>query len=340
MKFRPAFSIVLAVSALPACGKKDKPADDRSAKPGSAAVAAAPVTPPPAATGKPFEATLEGTQYKFLSAKIDNGIQTERLVLTTAAGGCATPYTTGDITLTVDLQPGPGGKHFAPGPLGVYLDVTSEKVKFAKSSLSGVINIEPGDWKVGSKVKGTLRFADADGFDDKKVKYTGSGSFEAEICALAGDDRYQAAPETVDNAPVTGNLAGSKFTFNSGVATLGKSKLDEDQITEIELFDTAVDCTSYKASKGQHVIIMGSGGASGKDVFIGTPQQRSFSFRTPDGAQNFILGPNWVKFDAIELKEGGAVKGSLYSETGTGKAKEDPKRASKLSGTFTVKVCN
>jgi hypothetical protein len=341
--------LLLAVSSFTACKKKegDKPAAGSGS--GSAApiaVTTAPAagsaaTPPPAAPAdmKPFEATLEGKPYKFATVKIVDGSKTANLVFTTATGGCAQEYKTGDIELAIKMEKGPGGKYFAPGPVGVDADITSENVKFETSSLTSILTVEPGEWKVGNKIKGTLRINDADGSDDKKVTYTGSGSFVAEICALPGDEAFAASPESVDKTPIAGSLGDQKFAFKGGIAHLGKAKTGEDQIAEIDLYDSAVDCSSASGTKGGHLMLMGNGGATGKDVFVGTPQQRSISFRDPGGAQVFVSGPSWVKFDTIDLKEGGDVKGSLFAESSPDDVKQYPKRAVKLAGTFAVKVC-
>lgn len=234
------------------------------------------------------------------SATINTGTQTENLVLTTGAPGCSGNNKEGDTQLSISIPIGPGGKHFSPGPFAVSASVTNEKDKFAASFVDGVVNIEPGEWKVGNKIKGTLRIDDAEMKDDKKLSYTGSGSFEAEICALAdpADLGFQATPADFEKTPATGSFGGGdKFTFKSGIAVLSHNRArDIDEITEIHLFDSDVTC------------------------------------------DNQVFGPQFVKFDAIELKEGSVIKGSVYLETATSAAK-DPKRAGKVSGSFTATVC-
>jgi hypothetical protein len=354
MNFRSTLVLLLAVAAVPACSKK--PAADKgapatgsdsditvtvttgsgSAAPaGSAAVAAHP------GDSKPFEATMEGKPYKFVGARVQNGNAQDTIVLTSAAGGCAHNYTAGDIELQVNLEQGPGGKHFAGSPLGLYTGLTSETTKFAAGQLESYVTTEPGEWKVGNKIKGTLRFSDGDGFGSDMKLYDGSGSFEAEICAVASDP-FEAPPDKVDATPAAGNMGEQKFGFRGGIAFLAKNKRDVDNINRIWLFDAPVTCDNYKQvedKKAALLMINGDGGSTAKDLLPGTFQQRGFSYRTPDGAQHFINGPAWIKFDTIELKEGGDVKGSLYVATSASDNKAHPKDVSKVAGTFAVKVC-
>jgi hypothetical protein len=335
---RTAIALVIsAVVVLPAC-KKDTPSDPP--KPvtttTSATVAA------PAAAKKPFEATFEGRTLKF-TATINTGSQFENLTLTTGAAGCSGVYQEGDTTLSINIPLGPGGKHFSPGPFAVSAALTNEKDKFATNFTDGVIDLEPGEWKVGNKIKGSLRIDDATKKDDKTLTYTGSGSFEAEICGLSdpNDLGFQATPAEFETTPATGSFGGGdKFVFKSGIAELSHNDARNiDEVKYFHLFDTVVTCDNWEKDKdkGVRVELLSNHGVSGKDLLIGTPQTTQ-AYYYPHGKQNQVYGPQFVKFDAIELKEGGVIKGSLYLETATSYAK-DPKRAGKISGAFTATVC-
>ncbi|MBA3541424.1 MAG: hypothetical protein H0T79_17565 [Deltaproteobacteria bacterium] len=330
MNLRSALVLFVAGSALPACSEKATPAEKHPAKP----------------TGTMVEATFEGTQYKFISARIspDNGVHPsgavyggDALVLSTAPpGGCDAAHTESDVELLVHIGHGPGGKRFAPGPLGVTFMIDGTP-HFLAVGVKGVLNINAGEWKVGNKVTGTVRLADAQGHDDKKLTYTGSGSFEAEVCALNGPElEAQATPASADQGPATGTLGDVTLTFKSGLAFLEPNATREaEQIGEIRLFDAAVDCTNWR---GANIRIEGSTGAVGKDVFIGSPQLRQIYFTSGD-KETALLGPAWVKFDALELKEGTEIKGSVHGEARNANLKQNPKVAGRLSGTFTAKVC-
>lgn len=330
MNPRPLVIVLCAVSLLAGCSKKA----NTDAEP------AAPAPPPP-----PFEATFEGKTYKFLSAKIkSHEYRNESLTLSTAAGGCEVESKDGDIELKFEIGSGPGGKHYSTGPLGVSLSLDSEVEKFAARSLDGVINLAPGEWKVGNKIKGTLRVDDVKtGSDKSKKLYTGWGSFEAIVCELTDDvNRYQATPAEADKGTVSGAFGGSDpFVFKTGLAMLTHdSDRDIDRISEINFFDSDVSCDTWSAqkNKGLRVELFGPTGASGKDVILGSPQQRTVFFFA-NGEQSTVYGPSWVKFDSVELKKDGVVKGSFHAESGTAAAAGNPKKTGRLSGTFTATVC-
>jgi hypothetical protein len=336
MQFRSVLVLLVAVTAVPACKKKDKndSAGSAGSAVGSAEVAgsAAAPTPPPAGAGTPFEATLEGKPFKFTNAKISDAAGADRITLSTGALACDADPTSGDTTLTVDVGQGPGGKHFAPGPFGVDIELYNEKQEFAiGNTLRGVLTLEPGEWKAGNKIKGTLRFEDAK--DDKK--YSGKGSFEAVVCDFGEREvSYPPTPETADAGPVSGTLGGEKFTVKTAVANLRHDDaLNVDYIDNITLSDAEINCN--KSINGMMVNF--GARAMGKDVFTGTPLPTRVGWFK--GGTNYGLkGSGWVKYDTIELKEGGEVKGSLFAEAAGSYAK-DPKMAAKVSGTFTAKVC-
>jgi hypothetical protein len=297
---------------------------------GSAGAAAAP-TPPLAGAGTPLEANLEGKPFKFVSAKISDAAGVDRITLSTGALTCDADPASGDTTLSVDVGQGPGGKHFAPGPIGVDIELYNEEQEFSiGNTLRGVLTLEPGEWKVGNKVKGTLRFEDVK--DDKR--YNGTGSFEAVVCDFGERDlKFPAVPEAADASPVSGNLGGEKFTYKSAIAQLSHDAARNiDFIEAITLSDAAIDCSNWTRSAGTRVTV-GATGASGKDVFIGTHQPTQIGW-FKNGSNTFLNGSSWIKYDALELNEGSEVKGSIYGE-----AAKDAKYAAKLSGTFIAKVC-
>ncbi|CAN5671993.1 hypothetical protein BH09MYX1_BH09MYX1_41280 [soil metagenome] len=342
MSYRLALAIALsAVVVLPAC-KKDNPTDPPKPAASTTTTTATTATTPVAAQ-KPFEATFEGKPLKF-TATINTASQNDGLSLTTGAPGCSGEYKEGDTTLSIDIPLGPGGKHFSPGPFAVSALLTNEKDKFATSFVDGVINIEPGEWKVGNKIKGTLRIDDAEKKDDKTFTYAGSGSFEAEICGMAdpADLAYQATPVEFEKTPATGSFGGGdKFVFKSGIAELSHNDARNiDEVSYFHLFDTEVTCDNWRTGKdkGVRVELLSHHGVSGKDLLTGTPQTTA-SYYYPHGKQTQISGPQFVKFDTIELKDGGKISGSLYLETASYLVKRDPKTAGKISGAFTATVC-
>lgn len=284
---------------------------------------------------------LEGKPYKLTAGKIDRINQKEHLVVSTGPLTCEGSPAPNDVFFEIYVSAGPDGKHYAPGPVGVAAMLVrgagSDGPGFVMggAELHGVLTLEPGDWAPGNKVKGSLRIDDIS--EDKKATYTGSSPFEATVCELAADPEADlATPAEADKGPASGTLGGAAFTAKSAIAILSHdARRDVDQIDEIHLFDSEVDCTTYQRVDGTVVRITGTAGASGKDVFVGAPQPRDLWW----GANFHLQGPAWVKFDAIELKEGAEVKGSVYGEATAARAKKYPKSAGKLSGTFTAKVC-
>jgi|GEM_PF-4290346 len=336
-------SLLLASSS--AC-KKNKAADKDPPKAGPTVAvtattgSATPATPTPPAPSmaKPLEATFEGKPYKFISAVIVSDGTDDRFRLSTGALGCGDEPKPADTILEFEVGLGPGGKHFSPGPLVISGSVYGDDQKFVIDSfLYAIVNLTPGEWKEGNKVKGTIRIDDAD--NDPAVVYKGEGSFEATVCETENDSRYQATPEAADAGPVTGTLGGEKFTAKGAIAILSHdSERDRDEISSIRLFDAPVDCDNYSEKKGLDVQIQGYGGSSGTDIFLGAPQPRRLNYRQ-GSTQFFLSGPAWIKFDALELKEGTEVKGSFHAEASTEKVKADAKYAGRLSGSFTAKVC-
>lgn len=342
-----AFVSLAVTAAFSTMGcKKSEPTKAAEPASGSAVTiklpqAPAPDAAAPVAAPQPFSATLEGKPYKFLSAKIDTATQQDSIELSTRAGGCDRDYQEGDTLVSVSIPRGPGGKHFAPGPLFVSVLMTNEKEKFEEDYANGVITIEPGEWKVGNKIKGTLRFKDRDEADDGSMKeYVGEGSFEAVVCGLASDDyAYQVLPETADAGPAKGEADGIPFTFKSGVAMLTHDDDNNvDRIQAIELFDTDVTCAE-REMKGPKVTLYSPGGAQAGEPIVGAPQTTTIYWDAPGKDHRTVYGPNWVKFDAIELKEGAVIKGTVHAEAAAKDVRDDPTKAARLSGSFTATVC-
>lgn len=341
--------ILLGVLALPACKKKDgSAAGSGSGGSGSATPAvgsgSGSATPPPApaGAGTPFEATFEGKPYKFTHARIEGGAGIDYLWLSTAEIKCGEEGL-GDITtLNIGVGKGPGGKHFAPGPIAASVGLTNHNIEFALTDLYGVLTLDNTEWKAGNKVKGTLKITDVG--KDKK-EYTGTGSFEASVCDVAEGDaaRYAATPETADAGFVSGTLGGAKWTAKSAIAKMQHdADKNIDELTSLEFSDGDITCDNWTSSGGHiRFSVNGLDGTNSRNVFLGTPQMASAaSWSEKDGKQHFMNGSSWVKFDALELKKGSTAKGSLYSESDAAGAKEHPDGAGKMSGTFTATVCD
>jgi hypothetical protein len=285
--------------------------------------------------------TFEGKTMTFKGGKIDHVNQKERLVLSTGPLSCESDPGPNDTVLEIYMSPGPGGKYYAPGPVGVKALLsmgagsTDKMYVLGGGELYGVLTLEPGEWKKDNKVKGTIRIDDAS--EDKKATYTGSSPFEATVCELAADPEGDTPlAEDAGKDPAKGKLGELDFAFKSGIAVLHHdAKRDVDEIEEIQLYKADVDCASYASNKERPVRIVGNAGASGKDVVVGAPQPRDIWWES----SNHLQGPAWVKFDAIDIKEGGEIKGSVYGEATPARAKKYPKNGGKLAGTFTAKVC-
>lgn len=346
------FVLLVAAAALASCEKKDKPADKLTpepAKPAAAdaappAVKATPPAPPPGAD-KPFEATIEGKPYKFASAKIVASDHGESVVLSTGAGGCAAEKADTDTVIAAFVPRGPGGKHYAPGPLQVEFTIVNQKENFASdnSFLTGVLTLDPAsDWKQGGKVKGTFSFDDvAKAEDDSLKKYTGAGSFTADVCELGGEYAYQALPDAADAGPAKGEAGGIKFEFKSGTAYMSHDdKRNIDKIQEITLYTTDVTCETKDTAKGPRVTLFNPGGARGPKPIVGSAQTVSAIYFKEEGKDNVTLrGPSSVKFDALDLKIDGEIKGTLHAEAPESDVKADPKAAGRISGSFSAKIC-
>ncbi len=340
MKLLSRLTLVAAVLMLAACGKKDPAADKADPAKPAAADAGPPVD---AAPPSPLAATIEGKPYTFPGAYIDMATQNDTIKISTRAGGCGTEEVEGDVVLDIRLAAGPGGKRFAGSPHAVGVSIKNDKEDYASDGrdLAGVLWLEPAEWKVGGKVKGVLKFDDiAKASDETYKQYSGYGAFEAEMCNLSTDDwRYQATPEKADDGPAKGEGGGIKFAFKSGIAVM---RFDEprkiDRIEEIHLFDADVTCDDFSSAKGPHIRLRDLGGARGPTPLVGTHQEvKDVTFKEDGKDDLMVSGPGWIKFDALELKDGAEVKGTVHVESST--AKSNPATPSRLSGSFTAKVC-
>lgn len=345
MQLRSIVAVLVGVLVLPACGKKDNSAATGSG--GSATSTAtgsgsAAATAPPVGAGTPLEANFEGKPYKFTHARIESAGGVDYLWLSTAEIKCGDEAAEDVTTLSMTVGKGPGGKHFAPGPIAVVVEPANSKTEFAiGTQMYGVLTLDNTEWKAGNKVKGTLKIADVS--KDKK-EYKGSGSFEANVCEVAEGDatRFAATPETADAGPVSGTFGGTKWTYKSAVAKMSHDdETNIDRITSLEFSDADINCDNWSNAGGRvRFAVNGFGGASSKDIFLGKPQMASASWSEKTGKQWFMHGSSWVKFDALELKKGSTAKGSLYSESEAELVKEKPQGAGKMSGTFTATVCD
>ncbi|MFO0612331.1 MAG: hypothetical protein U0414_07080 [Polyangiaceae bacterium] len=289
--------------------------------------------PAPAPGGEGFTATIEGKTYTFKTVTISTQNQVDVLELSTAEGGCKAETKDSDLRITFDLPLGPGGKHFAPGPIVGPLREGSKLTKGMNGA--AVVTLEKGDVKKGDKVKGTLQF------DWKKgdLAYTGKGGFEAQVCEeLMGDFRYQATPEKADEKPAAGEIEGTKWASKSAVVVLGT--LDGvDVVQSVDLFDGKVDCKSYGEAAGKKHVSFTTNLPLPSDVFkyVGAPQPAAALSYGDAKKKTDVFGPIWVKFDALDAKDGGTAKGSLFGETAENKKKDG--KPSKISGTFEAAVC-
>jgi len=313
---------------------------------GSASASAAPAKPPADLPTGAFTAKLEGKEYKLAGAYIKNATQQDMLVLTTVTGGCDAPLTDADLELDFDLPTGPGGKHLAPGPFGGYIEISTIKSQFKEQGrglYEATATLEKGDFKQGDKVKGTLKFGPDNSTEDgKKYEYSGGGAFEATVCDLSSDLKFQATPETVGTDPVTGTLGKAPFTAKSAFAMLEHDEArNTDYVNEIFLLPGDATCETLSAEKGKatFVKIYGREGASGTQKLIGSPQPRLVYFSPGGKDQQQIWGSAWAKFDQIDLAEKGTIKGTMFAETVPYDVKEHPDRVGKLAGAFTATVC-
>ncbi len=343
-------SIVLLSFGLAAC--EDPPASTTGAPGGSVKPAGStpgsakpPVGSGPAGSGSAkapvvqsgpggaFTATIEGKSYTFKTVTITTQNQVDVLELSTAEGGCKTEPKDTDLRIAFDLPLGPGGKHFAPGPIVGPVHEATALTK--RMNGPAVVTLDKGDMKKGDKVKGTLAF------DWKKgdLAYTGKGDFEALVCdELMGDFRYQATPEKADEKPAAGDVEGAKWASKSSVVVL-ETVDGADVVKSVELFDGKVDCKNVGEARAKKHLAFTTSLPLPSDIFkyVGVAQPAQSLLIVEGKKQSGIYGPVWVKFDALDAKDGGAAKGSLYGETAENKKKDG--KPSKISGTFEGVVC-
>lgn len=341
-------SVLLVSFGLAACEDPppDPPAVSATVKASGATSQKAPVTSgpsasatgsakatPPGPSGGAFTAKIEGKDYTFKTITITTQNQVDVLEFSTAEGGCKAEGKDTDLRIAFDLPLGPGGKHFAPGPIVGNVRESTSLTKRMKGPAS--VTLENGEMKKGDKVKGTLSF------DWKKGEnaYSGNGSFEALICdELMGEFRYQATPEKADEKPAAGEVEGKKWSSKSAVVVLDTVD-GADVVKSVELFEGKVDCKSFGDALAKKHLSFSTNlpAPSDKFKYVGLPQPAQSLLIVEGKKQSGIYGPVWVKFDALDAKDGGAAKGSLFGETAENKKKDG--KPSKISGTFEAVVC-
>jgi hypothetical protein len=262
------------------------------------------------------------------------------------------------MVVNFDLPPGPGGRYFAGQPVGPHVVGFSlpgghPKDSFALGPQTTKVSLEPFKAEKGSRVRGSIEFHSrsspqqtrlASG-DTNRYTYDGKGSFDLLLCKVP-DKLPASAPDKADAAAVTGTVAGAPFTAKSALAfVFADDRSPKDgafALHNVELYpDAGVTCatrTREKLSVDSGEI----GGANTTAPVLNAPQPVSFSqdvsSSTARGGRKVSeagLGSGWVSLDAIDLTDGGHVKGMMFV-VGEGKQK---KNQAKLGGHFDATVC-
>ncbi len=336
---RPAVALAVALALLGAgCPKRQEPvAESAVKKDAPPAPTGAKPTEAPKSSG-PFSATLAGTPFSFKSAWVKpetiNAVEMATLVLSTGTQACST----GDDVLRIELtlHAGPGGRLFAGHPYPVDLIRLEPPKKFVDlyRIMSPYVEIQldqGASITKGEHVKGRLELD----FRQAGKTYQGSGTFDALVCETGA---LTALPEPKDAGPLEGSVGGAKFVAKSAVAMLRHDdQNDIDYIDDLSFYSNEVTCKEAdgaRTTRRPRLTLADRLGVSSRHTYAGTTMPMVFSFVAT--ANDYVqLDEGFVRIDAVDLRPGGTMKGSLFVE---------PKHApsagkARFAGSFSVVIC-
>jgi hypothetical protein len=270
---------------------------------------------------------IQGTDYSILVSLYTQKLDCD----TSSSAGLAAKE-----TLRIDFNEGPDRSFYVGQPFAPRLRIGEESF-YERPAASATVKLEPFEPKTGARIKGTL-VVDAK-VDGKALKV--DTRFDAQLCQDF-PTRKPLLPATVPDAPVTGHLGNEKFTAASAVAELAHDPaLDIDAITELWLLPTPPrSCAEFWETRWKAAALHFDhfGGANARQMWPGVAQPADPKFTVPkgDGLKSWDgYGVAWVKFETIDLKPGGTVKGSLAVAS---RADVNFPAAS-FAGAFTATVC-
>lgn len=319
-------SLVVAVVLLSACGKKgEKEPSSGSGSDNPVAVKPAdpkPADPPKAPEAPKLTVNVRGKELTIVSQYAHFWPWGVEVKLFSKPHTCSDPRNDEPDMVQFNVLSGPGGKYFVGQPQFARVFAHSESRDDLPAYASSV-TVEPFEAKADAHIKGTIAVEWKKG--DKLVKV--SGPFDATICNNPDTSR-KVLPESVDK-PLAGTIGKKNVSAKTTIAELKRDEANGvDHVEKLYFFPKAMTCKDYFAKRGEAFLIARDFGAAN------SKQNAANTFQPVDFDSP---GSGWVKFDALDLKDGGTITGSIaanYSDPGS-----DEKKHVDVAGTFSAMVC-
>lgn len=336
----------------------DTPAPTESASATASVVMSLPSTPEPplGSSSTPFTMQYQQRtlvfQPGFATATVSGSLLAFQI--STEPLGCAKREPSpGSVTITFDVAAGPGASFFAGHVISVpvWLRTASASAFTQPAAVSARhvrLRLEPFKLKAGERVLGELEIA-----DPRAGMMNGRGRVELELC----DDYPKLAnvtglPATVPAQDISGLVDGRAFRPRSALAILAHDpEGGPDYLEKLAFFENDARCQPYiDRTEPDHRDVLGIHlsfdrfGVTTRRLPVKTPLHAyigdwSLDFkRTAEGLTmssiGLTTGPNaWLSFDALDLKPGAILRGSLVASTST------RDENSLLQGRFEAVVC-
>lgn len=258
------------------------------------------------------------------------------VVLSTHKVGCKFPSQLADEQrVAFTISNGPRDSYFVAGTSGIDLaffsgaaganltvaprEVSTVDVEpFANDRVRGKLKVQ---WKPTEPAAGT---------------YQASGSFDVLLCEHA--QGAVAAPQIAGDHPARGTIAGAPYEVKGAIAWV-RTERGVRHVSRLQLFPSAnLNCGAATLRDGSETVITANaiGGASDVASHLGSPEPASamVSRREKSDLKLEYLARTAIRFDKIDLQQGGTVSGSILATS----APDAP--AGVVEGTFSARVCD
>jgi hypothetical protein len=196
-------------------------------------------------------------------------------------------------------------------------------VRLDYSASDAIAEIEPFTLAMGARIRGKLEIP------------RGSGTFEAEICAL--QPNRASLPEAVSDQPAAGTLDGHMFSVKKALIQLAGRDGEPPRLDDLRLFqDGSATCGDLRAAKSPALYFHFIGGAGSRRPLAGSAQPAWASAINVPIERGSVVGrmPAWIRFDRLAFEAGAKITGTIAVEQ---VVKDEP--VTRIGGRFEAEVC-
>jgi hypothetical protein len=242
----------------------------------------------------------------------------------------------GEKRVAFTVPVGPRGSQYVGGKVGLdvafFWGAAGAQVTVAPSG-NTTVNVEP---IASDRVRGSLNVKWSPSDPGKPGVYEAAGSFDVSLCDY--NKGSVNAPAIASDHPARGTAAGAPFEAKSAIAWVGKDR-GTRRVSRLELFPSDnVNCggAGLREVREITVLVNAIGGASEAATHIGSPEPAYATIRRyhDHKLDTEELARTAIRFDRVDLVEGGTVSGSILATAAPGKG------SSELEGSFSARVCN